>query len=447
MHLFDLRDGVEGTMARPRILRWLGFSSVEGDRRLALRRSPGPAAALAVGGAVMAGGKRAQRRAGLRPGMRRVSATATSAAAALVSAAVRRDLPGRELREQAVRADEERRTAAEVDLAVPLVGSHAVLFAELVIVAFEWAFWFSTWSDPIDPRVPWYGPARLSAALLALLTPLLGVLGARLGGGAAHRVLRACPGVGRADRIGMWVGLGFAVAAVVVIGVLAYWRFDATAAGIGAVVPPAWAMATLFGLVVVLDVLLRAFGVSERHVQRRHRRRDVVRDRRSAARAESRVLRADRRARAAWQALRYQVQLTLEVVDLITVTGDELILDARNAAADTAASAPSVAAEPAASHAHAVRSGYRLPSGQRQRVLAGPHHVPFDLRLIADAIDVLDVHPPAGMSSSQAMVEQLRRRLAGLTPEPAAPTTLSVPLDNHRVPDQRGFAHKVGGGE
>jgi hypothetical protein len=47
-------------------------------------------------------------------------------------------------------------------------------------------------------------------------------------------------------------------------------------------------------------------------------------------------------------------------------------------------------------------------------VLAGDHHVPFLLRHVEDAIDVLAAHPPAGTGTVHDVVVDLHRRLAAI---------------------------------
>jgi hypothetical protein len=410
---------------------------VERRRRRALERSGvGGHARLGVGAVEFSTAVRHDRRAarGLLRGAEAVSRTAAAAAAALVHSAARRTLPGQEAREADAAAAERQRTAQPVDIDAPVVSERWITGVEIVIVAFEWTFWFATWSTTIDRGVPWYGAERIAAALLALVTPLLGVYGARLGGCLTHRVLRDLPGVGRIERVGAIAGLALATLSMVAIAWLAHWRFT-DGAGISAVHVPAVAMALVFALVVVLDVLLRIFGASEADRRRREGVRAVRRGRRRAVRADVTVLRADARARTAWNALRARIEDVLLAVELAGVTGDLLVLDAVVAAGVDGPEAAPVAPRRAAGVA--VRDGYRLPSPERQLVLAGDHHVPFLLRHVEDAIDALTAHPTAGTGTTHEVVGDLRRRLAAVGPEagrPAAePRLRAVP----RIPQPR----------
>lgn len=412
------------------ILGLLGFPSTERRRRRVLRRGVGPHARLGVGGTVHAGSLAAERRRrrGLLSGARTVVATATAAAVALAGHDRALSLPGATEREaEAARAERER-LANPVDIHRPAVDERWVAAVEIVLLAFEWTFWFATWSAEIDRRLPWYDTARIAAALLALVTPVLGVAGARLGGAMAHRVLRGYDGVSRFERIGAWSGLSLAAASVVTIVWLAYWRFT-EGAGIGAVHVPAVAMSLVFGLVVVLDALLRTFGVSEWHRNRVRRDRAVAADRDRADRADADVLHADERARAAWYSLRTRVQDAIAAAELVGITGDTLITDAVVVAGLD--EAPATAGHPAAAHPPerdtGTAPGRALPSADRQRMLAGGHHVPFPLRHVADAIDVLAGHPPAGVGDSAEVVEDLRRRLSGATHTADRPTVVPLP--------------------
>lgn len=397
----------------------LGINRSERRRRRALKRSGAdPLARLAVGGAVHASAVRLDTRHARRldRGGNAVSRTATASAVARVRSGETRELPGRADREADAHRAEQRRLSSSVDLTRPAVDPRWILAVEILIVAFEWMFWFATWSSAIDRRVPWFGEERVAAALLALVTPVIGVAGARLGGGHTHRLLRGHPGVGAFERLGAVCGLGLAVLSMIAIGWLAHWRFT-DGAGIGAVEVPAAAMALVFVLVIVVDVLLRIFGDSEEYRQRRRRDRRVVADRRSIARADKRVLTADERARAAWYALRSRVQRVIAQVELIAITGDTIVLDATvdNAVAGHEARTGTRVL------AHVTNGGLHLPSTDRQQVLAGPHHVPFPLRHAEDAVAVLRAHPPAGVCGAAEMVEELRRRLAALFPADPTP--------------------------
>ncbi|WP_224401696.1 hypothetical protein [Pseudonocardia sp. ICBG1034] len=413
---------------------WLGYPSTERRRARVLGSSVGPHARLGVGGAVLAGALATQRRRrrGLRTGARDLVSTATSAAAALAAHGSGGSRPGAADREREAAAAERARLATPVDVHRPAVGERWVTAVEVVLVAFEWTFWFATWAAEIDRRSPWYSPAYVAAGLLALVTPLLGVAGARLGGTLAHRLLRGYPGVGRFERIGAVSGLSLAAASVAVIGWLAHWRFTA-GAGIGAVAVPAAAMALVFGLVVVLDVLLRALGVSQSHQDRVRRDRDVRADRRRTARAAAAVLAADARTRNAWNVLRTRVQDALTAAELVVVAGDTLITDA---VVVTTADAPAAVAGPAVPAHAGGAEGRALPHAGRQRILDGDHHIPFPLRHVADAIDVLAAYPPAGSGDSAQILQDLRRRLTAVGGTGAAPVVVPAPrsANGHRMP-------------
>ncbi len=293
------------------------------------------------------------------------------------------------------------RSTGWIDVRAPIVPVRYVLALEIVIVAFEWSFWNATWSRELARSLPWYAPDRLAVALLALVTPLLGVVGAQMAGGALHRVLKRYPDVGRFERLGAVCGLALATGAVVAIAALAHWRFT-DGAGLGSVEVPPAAMTAVFVLVIVLDVVLRTFGTSEDATQRRRVERAAARRRRTAARRDAAVNRHLRRWEVRWHTLRLDVVRLLARVDLIGVTGDQLVIEAGGGRLTVADAVPGLAG--------ASGPRLRLPSGRRQPVLAGEHQARFEVRLVEVVIALLDEYRPPGPDHGP-LVADLRARL------------------------------------
>ncbi|WP_133908572.1 hypothetical protein [Actinophytocola oryzae] len=204
----------------------------------------------------------------------------------------------------------------------PLVSARVLLLLEITFLVVEIFFWYSTFSEAIDRRDPWYAPERIGAVLLALLIPFVGIYAAWLLGKLGHRWFMAYPGISRRRHLGIFVGAFVFVLVLTAVSWLVFDRFDAAEQQFGAnQIASPLPMACVFGAVMLVDMCARLVLASESHEQYR---RTV----RTFEKLERKVVRANKIHTQRWMALRTSVQYRRGQLGRIATVGIGLVTDA-----------------------------------------------------------------------------------------------------------------------
>jgi hypothetical protein len=321
-----------------------------------------------------------------------------------------------------VRSD--RRPREHFDVYGSLVSARVLSIIELVFIVVEFFFWYAVFAADVDRRASWLAPERISAALLALLIPVAGVVAARVIGGLGHRWVMDYPGIGRRERIGVMVGGVVGALAVMAVVLLVHARFDEGHTTLGAQPVPAWPMALIFAVVLLGDMAARVFLTSEIRVQNARRTRDLQRLTTAAIRKNAAHARA-------WAELRNAVQQQLNRCERIVAIGATLIADARTNGVRLAADEV-VSVRSAHRHDHMAPSEYASVSGmgvpdQASLHLFGTPLALGPLRCVEDGIDILHHWRPRDQAGLSADVDRLRAALYGRSPEGIRPTPTPPP--------------------
>ncbi|GAA1614313.1 hypothetical protein ACFQY4_26020 [Catellatospora bangladeshensis] len=362
-------------------------------------------------------------------GRRLVTAVQEAAAVEQEVAAVQTD-PGRQARdaEHAKRGGES--LNRPIDLDRPTVPLGFLMVCEIVLCLAELNFWFETFSTDIDRSVPALGQQRISAFLLALALPLLGVMAARWAGATAQRaLLHPAPDENqrRHQRIGASLALSLLLGVCTAVFVLVRWRFTA-GVSLGGIEIPATPMALMFAGFIIADALARAFLVSEKQRQSADRDQawhaDRDRERTAAARRTS----ADAAWVQAWLDLRGQVDAVLNEANLMANAGAVLITSHRaiDPQGPQSVMAAAVTARPVGS------SGLTVADASMPQLLQLPAGSTV-LRHVASAVNLLNVYAPPSLLP-QAQVTHLTRLYARGGHTAAAPMVgagASVPVAVH----------------
>jgi len=183
-------------------------------------------------------------------------------------------------------ADEQDDTFRETfDPHGPLISERALLIIELVFIVVEFFFWYRIFAEDVVRSAPWYDPSRVGAVLLALLLPMSGIIAARVIGALCHRWVSGYRRIGRREKLGSGFSVLLAAAAVGAVYLLVHARFDEATRAIGTTELPAGAMALVFVVVLVGDMMARVFLLSEIRTQtvRWTRRLDQLTDKATTA--------------------------------------------------------------------------------------------------------------------------------------------------------------------
>ncbi|WBB77298.1 hypothetical protein O7606_13410 [Micromonospora sp. WMMD882] len=313
------------------------------------------------------------------------------------------------------RRDQMARFREDFDPHQPLSHERVLGVIEFLFIVVEVYFWYGVFDDEVTEEAGLFDPTRVGAILLALLIPAVGVWAARAVGKLGHRWLYRYPGVRRISLTGL-VASGL-VSLVVLVAVcwLVLVRFSDQ--GFQTTEVPAAPMALVFGAVLVVDAVARAFLTSEIRTQtdRRARRLDTL---------TTRLVKTNTAHERAWLALRSATQAHLSRMERITAVGGLLLLDERALGGRGAAPAGVGRDRPA----HRAPASGRLDVGP-DAPLALPDPTPLGifgdplasvpLRAVEDAINSLDYWRPMTGGEVDRIVTELRRQLYGVTGEPS----------------------------
>jgi hypothetical protein len=342
-----------------------------------------------------------------------------------------RYLPDDAQRHKALRRSEAADLQERPTLSNRLISRGLLTAAEALFVIIEFAFWYQQFTLDVDPGDL---PGHLSAGLIALAIPLIGILAARIAGALCHRWWRGHEKPGMATFIAAGAGLSFLLFCILAIGWLVLWRFDVPVGGSLSITTPmpSKPLAMVFVAVVVGDALARIFLASEIHSQTDALRRRLAQAERRHRRAADAVLRADRRHRAAWLRLSHHASVVVDQATRLNEAGSVLILDHRKgpgpsgvrpapwahcySAEGPTPPAANGAAASGSAPTWATANGHAAPYPR-------PHLVPYvtleelankgaavsdpTLRRVADAIETLKAHPPAGTGTAEQVVDTL----------------------------------------
>ena len=304
--------------------------------------------------------------------------------------------------------------------------------AEVLFVVIEFAFWYHEFTLDVDSTDT---AGHVSAGLIALAIPLVGILTARITGGLCHRWWRGHEKPGLPTYIAAAAALILMLFTVIAIGWLVLWRFNSptdTALSIDHPMP-AKPLAAIFIALIVGDALARTFLASEVHSQKDSLRRTVTNAERRHRRAARRVQRADDRHQAAWLRLQHRTSIVIDHAARLHEVGSVLVLDHRTGATQGSAS-PTPWFDVFSTSVHtpstwdANSSNGATGNGQhangRTPTYPSPLLLPYvtlpdfadknatqvgdpTLRRAADAIATLIAHPPAGTGTPDQVVDAL----------------------------------------
>jgi hypothetical protein len=299
-----------------------------------------------------------------------------------------------------------------------LITERTLLIIEIVFVLVEFVFWYGVFSENVNSHAPVLDPARTSDALLAVMVPLSGVVGARVVGSLVHRVVSRYPGIGPKEFIGSVVSAVVAVLAIVAIFSLVHARFDASSQPLGATQLPTLAMTLVFVVVLLGDMVARIFLVSEIRAQTSKWLRHLDK-------LKTQVIKANRQHAEAWLNLRSAVQGQLDRCERIVATGARLISDQRSRAARPTPELPggpqtAVRSAHAKAHEGAAPGPMAVPSSA-QLSLYGVSLVLGPLRVVEDAIDTLRKWPPRYQTDVEDYLGDVLTRLYRLQTAAARP--------------------------
>ncbi|MEV6527241.1 hypothetical protein AB0M43_35460 [Longispora sp. NPDC051575] len=304
-------------------------------------------------------------------------------------------------------AHEDGRFQEVFDLHRPMLRGVGLLILEIVFIIVELFFWYGVFSEGVSHKAAWYATGRISAVLLAILLPLAGVSVARIVGHLGHRWVMDYPGIGRRERWGTIAALAVGAVVVAVVFTLVNTRFGEDTRPVGSTPLPSFAMAALFVVVILGDMVARVFAISEIRSHTRER------DRRLARRRDA-VIAANQAHTKAWLALRAAIQVQLGRVDQVYGAGGILLTD--NRATNSHLPAPAAVDVRTDAHQNPSPGALAVPSAAPMRL----HGQPMTLnpvRRVSDVIDTLRSYPPV---SQEALVRELDERIGALHKLPSA---------------------------
>jgi hypothetical protein len=295
----------------------------------------------------------------------------------------------------------------------PLIAERTLLIIELIFVVVEFFFWYQVFSEDVSRSAPWWDPTRVGAVLLAVLLPMSGIIAARVIGALAHRWVSGYRRIGRREKLGTVFSLLLAGAAIFAIYRLVHDRFDETHRAIGTTQLPASAMALVFVVVLVGDMMARVFLLSEI-------RKQTVRWTRRLNRLTDKATTANKEHADAWVRLRGETSEQLDRCERIVGTGARIITDSR-AAFERAPRQTGLGEARPAHHGtfdDVVGSGTMAVPNPAQLSMfdAGPLAL-GPLRCVSDAIDTLRRWPPLDQEKLVETLEPMVVRLYRLDPE------------------------------
>ncbi|WP_433537321.1 hypothetical protein ACQPZK_05930 [Micromonospora sp. CA-249363] len=297
----------------------------------------------------------------------------------------------------------------------PLVAAWVLSLVEVLFVVVEVVFWYQVFNDDVEPDAGLFDAERMSAILLAVFIPVVGVWVARTVGKLGHRWVAGYRGVQRSAITGTVLSGVAGVLAIVAIAWLVYERFSPDEQTFASISVPAVPMALVFVLVLLIDMVARTFLTSEIWAQ------STVRARHFNRKAK-RLLARNRAQEDAWVALRSAVDVALDRSERVGAVGGLLVLDER--AAGGRGGQPLVGATERAAHATAVGPGLALPDPTQQRLFGAPVAL-APLRTISSAINSLAYWRPLTGKEVDDLITELRFEFHGM-PKPdaaAAPPT------------------------
>lgn len=286
----------------------------------------------------------------------------------------------------------------------PLVTERVLGLVEVLFVIVEVVFWYQVFNDSVEPDAGLFDAERMSAILLAVLIPVVGIWVARTVGKLAHRWVARYPGVQRTSMLGMLCSGVAGVLAIVAIAWLVYVRFSPDAQVFASTSVPAEPMAVVFVLVLLIDAIARTFLTSEIRVQTNERARHL--DRLTRA-----LIDANTAHEHAWLDLRSAVQMALDRCERIGGVSGLLILDER--AVGARGGYPLTAHTDRTAHKPPAEPGLAVPDPAQQRLFGVPVAL-VPLRTISDAINSLDTWRPMTAVAVDEAITKLRMELHGL---------------------------------
>ncbi|WP_439663854.1 hypothetical protein ACSHWB_21850 [Lentzea sp. HUAS TT2] len=262
----------------------------------------------------------------LRGLMRTLVRAAASSTWCLLMLRMLRDHPQWEIVRQTGRAarqpvpDDDQKTE-KFDHNRALLSRRNLLWIEIALSVAEFFFWYTTFTVDLDRRAELLHPHRIAAILMAVLIPVVTIMGARLAGGLAHRWVMEYQGISKRRHFGAAVGLGVFLILLTAIFLLVLYRFDSANTAIGSVSIPALPMAMIFAGVLLTDAAVRTYLVSEVRDQYRLRSNEF-------SKLAKKFIESNRRHQTAWLALRLEVQHRLNEATRVNAAGARLVTQA-----------------------------------------------------------------------------------------------------------------------
>lgn len=281
-------------------------------------------------------------------------------------------------------AGDDERDVEKFDHNRALISRRTLAGIEVALTGAEFFFWYATFTSDLDRNAGWADPHRIAAILMAVLIPVVTILGARLAGGLAHRWVMEYRGISKRRHTGAAVGLVVFGVLLIAIFLLVLYRFDGANTAIGSISVPAWPMAMIFAGALLTDAAVRTYLVSEIRDQYRLRSEEF-------AKLAKKLIEANRRHLAAWVALRLQVQIWLDENTRVNAAGARLVTQGEAYWGDphTVRTVPEgVPALMDAEQESKARSGLRLPNLKSPRLFGGVEALLYP-RSLADMADLL----------------------------------------------------------
>ncbi|NJP33757.1 hypothetical protein [Micromonospora thermarum] len=310
----------------------------------------------------------------------------------------------------------------------PLVAEWLLSLVEVLFVVVEVVFWYQVFNDDVEPDAGLFDAERMSAILLAVLIPVVGVWVARTIGKLAHRWVARYPGVQRTARLGTLFSGVTGVLALVAIAWLVFVRFSPDEQVFAGTSVPAVPMAVVFVLVLLIDTVARTFLTSEIRVQSNARARHFDR-------LAKRLIAQNAAHDRAWLGLRSAIQVELDRCERFGVVGGLLVLDER--AVGGRGGHPLTGVTERDAHTTSAEPGLALPDPTQQRLFGAPVAL-APLRTIYDAVNSLDTFRPLTKDEVNRAITRLRLELHGTSTTTAVPPAANGTGPTLPAPDPGG---------
>ncbi|MEU6020672.1 hypothetical protein [Micromonospora sp. NPDC047134] len=311
----------------------------------------------------------------------------------------------------------------------PLVVTWVLSLVEVLFIVVEVVFWYQVFNDDVEADAGLLDAERMSAILLAVLIPVVGVWVARTVGKLGHRWVAGYPGTRRSAMLGTVLSGVVGVLAIIAIAWLVYMRFSPKEQIFASVSVPAVPMALVFVLVLLIDIVARTFLASEIWAQSAARARHF--DRKA-----NRLIARNKAQKDAWDALRSVIDVALDQSERVGLVGGLLVLDER--AVGGRGGHPLADTTERTAHTTPVGSGLAVPDPTPQHLFGAPVAL-APLRTISSAIDSLAAECPMTRKEIDDLIAELRLEFHG----PSGHTDVAV-LPDVAVPravNGRGSSH------